>query len=241
MEELWAGTGGLQDQHLHYKIGRISSLLAIAPKSHLSQAESAQVNDIWKGQLALKERSSSTASSKENRSTWGQLTFLPRLLQDQKSLLELLTKAAAAGSRAQQEGLEQALGFLPSLNLLISYIQAARWSNGAWLVNCPRDWGHSANVWIRDATRWSRRSFPSSPRSAAVEQSERQRRLQQASAPCLSLEEERTLSLMKLQGVGCSAMTPTAVQAALPATWARALPCTDAYLGRWVGQSAMLA
>lgn len=72
-------------------------------------------------------------------------------------------------------------------------------------------------------------SLPSSPCPAAVEQGEK---LQQASAPCLSLEEKRTLSLMKLQGVGRSAVTPTAAQAALPATRARALPCADAYLGR---------
>ena len=50
--------------------------------------------------------------------------------------------------------------------------------------------------------------------------------------PCLLLKEKRTLNLTKLEGVGCSAMTPTAVPAALPATRARALPCTDAYLGQ---------
>lgn len=50
--------------------------------------------------------------------------------------------------------------------------------------------------------------------------------------PCLLLEEKRALNLMKLRGVGCMAVTPAAVPAALPATWARALPCADAYLGR---------
>lgn len=80
------------------------------------------------------------------------------------------------------------------------------------LVKRPRDQGCPADLWHRDTTADAHVGDPSPP-PPAVEQ-----------RPCRASGGKRTLNLMKLQGVGCSAVPPTAVPAALLATRARALP-----------------
>lgn len=68
-------------------------------------------------------------------------------------------------------------------------------------MTCPRDQGCPADVWSSDTTRDAHRGLRRSGARAAP----------LAGGKC-------TLNLMKLQGVVCSAVPPTAVPAALPAT-----------------------
>lgn len=100
-KDLWEGTAGSQGRHLPCKTGGISALsLQLQPATSPSPGCRTQGSDICKGQSAPNEGSSSAASRKEKRSRWGRLAALPRLLQDQKSLLELSPTTADARSQA---------------------------------------------------------------------------------------------------------------------------------------------
>lgn len=84
------------------------------------------------------------------------------------------------------------------------------------LVKYPRDQGCPADLRSRDTTRDAHLGDPSPLPPAALRWSSAR------DAPLAG--GKRTLNLMKLRGVGCSAGPPTAVPAALPATRAPALP-----------------
>lgn len=77
-------------------------------------------------------------------------------------------------------------------------------------MTCPRDQGCPADVWSRDTTRDAHLGDPSPSLPALL------RRSGACAAPLAG--GKCTLNLMKLQGVVCSAVPPTAVPAALPAT-----------------------
>lgn len=84
------------------------------------------------------------------------------------------------------------------------------WNLSQGPVKCPREQGCPAHLWSRDTTGDAHLGDPSPPLPTL---------LQWSSARAAPLAGgKRTLNLMKLQGVGCSAVPPTAVPAALPAT-----------------------